>query len=85
MTISLLVKALGDEDINIKMPAAQAISNLLALDNEPIVDKLLFSGIVDLMFKWAASDDASGQVVNEVTYAFSNIVGGTLHHIDTFL
>ena len=60
MTIALLVKALSDEDINIKMPAAQAVSNLLAMDNEQIVDKLLFSGVVDLLFKWAASDDASG-------------------------
>jgi hypothetical protein len=42
MTLASLVKSLADDDINIKLPAAQAISSLLSMNSEEIVDRLLF-------------------------------------------
>lgn len=46
-TIASLVSALDDEDLNIIVPATKATANLLSLDDEQIVDRLLFHRLID--------------------------------------
>jgi hypothetical protein len=76
-TLASLVSALDEDDLNIKFPAARATANLLALDNEQIVDRLLFHGLVDKFVKFTSLEPPIPELLNEVAFAFSNIAAGT--------
>ena len=63
--------------MNVRFPAAKAVSNLLTLDCVEIVDRLLYHGVIDHMLNMAMSELATNQVLVEVAFAFSNITAGT--------
>ena len=83
-TVSNLVRLLEAPDIIVQYTALKAISNLLTIDSEIVIDRALFENVIDKLLALAEEQPRDTNFITEICFSFSNIVLGTEEQIKEF-